>query len=45
MATSPDPRMNHLLAALPEAVWLRWQPQLELVEMPLGRCSTSPVAP
>ena len=42
MATSPDPRMNHLLAALPEAVWLRWQPQLELVEMPLGQVLYEP---
>ena len=31
-----DPRQNHLLAALPEAEWLRWQPLLEWVELPLG---------
>lgn len=31
-----DPRQNHLLAALPDAEWQRWQPQLEPVEMPLG---------
>jgi CRP-like cAMP-binding protein len=31
-----DPRTNHLLAALPDAEWQRWQPQLELVELPLG---------
>ena len=26
-----------MLAALPQAEWLRWQPQLEAVELPLGR--------
>lgn len=31
-----NPRQNHLLASLPEAEWLRWQSQLELIEMPLG---------
>jgi CRP-like cAMP-binding protein len=31
-----DPRQNHLLAALPEAEWRRWQPQLEWVDLPLG---------
>jgi CRP-like cAMP-binding protein len=28
---------NHLLAALPDAEWQRWLPQLELVEMPLSQ--------
>ena len=37
MATSPDPRLNHLLAALPAREWQHWQPQLELVDMPLGQ--------
>lgn len=37
MAASPDPRKNHLLAALPEAEWQRWLPQPEWVEMPLGQ--------
>jgi CRP-like cAMP-binding protein len=32
-----DPKANQLLAALPEAEWLRWAPQLEPVELPLGR--------
>jgi len=32
----PDPRANRLLAALPEAEWLRWAPKLELTVMPLG---------
>ena len=31
-----DPKSNHLLAALPEAEWMRWLPQLELIELPLG---------
>ncbi len=34
---APDPRQNLLLASLPEADWQRWQPQLELVAMPLGQ--------
>lgn len=37
MATSPDPRGNRLLAALPPAEWERWAPLLELVDMPLGK--------
>jgi CRP-like cAMP-binding protein len=32
-----DPRHNQLLAALPALEWLRWQPVLEWVEMPLGQ--------
>jgi CRP-like cAMP-binding protein len=32
----PDPKGNRLLAALPHADWLRWQPKLERVVMPLG---------
>ena len=32
-----DPRQNQLLAALPDAQWARWLPQLELVELPLGK--------
>jgi len=37
MTTSDDAKMNHLLAALPEADWQRWRPQLEAVAMPLGQ--------
>ena len=37
MATSRDPKKNHLLAALPDADWARWLPQLEWVDMPLGQ--------
>ena len=37
MATTIDPKKNHLLAVLPEAAWQRWQPSLEPVEMPLGQ--------
>jgi CRP-like cAMP-binding protein len=33
----PDPKRNHLLAALPETEWLRWRPQVEKVDMPLGQ--------
>jgi CRP-like cAMP-binding protein len=31
-----DPRLNHLLAALPSADWDRWAPQLEWANLPLG---------
>jgi len=31
-----DARRNLLLAAFPAADWARWEPHLELVEMPLG---------
>jgi hypothetical protein len=37
MSVTPDPRKNHLLAALPDAEWQRWLSQLELVDMPLGK--------
>ena len=36
MTVAADPKSNHLLAALPDAEWQRWLPQLEWVEMPLG---------
>ena len=32
-----DPRHNQLLAALPEAEWLRWQPYLEPVSLAYGQ--------
>jgi CRP-like cAMP-binding protein len=32
----PSPKKNHLLSSLPEAVWERWVPMLEAVELPLG---------
>ena len=35
--TSTGPRNNHLLAALPDAQWNHWQPQLESVSLPLGQ--------
>ncbi|MDI1239950.1 MAG: Crp/Fnr family transcriptional regulator [Polaromonas sp.] len=37
MAVSPDPLKNELLAALPDAEFQRWLPQLEWVDMPLGQ--------
>ncbi|WP_439517477.1 Crp/Fnr family transcriptional regulator [Hydrogenophaga sp.] len=37
MSTKSDPRQNQLLAALPDAEWQRWLPQLELVDLPLGK--------
>jgi CRP-like cAMP-binding protein len=33
----PDPKLNHLLAALPGEEWKRWVPQLELVDLKLGQ--------
>lgn len=32
-----DPRQNRLLGALPPAEWLRWQPHLEVADLPLGK--------
>ena len=37
MPMSADPKKNKLLAALPEAEWARWLPQLDWVDMPLGQ--------
>ncbi|MEO6280167.1 Crp/Fnr family transcriptional regulator [Roseateles sp.] len=37
MPRGQDPLSNQLLAALPPAEWLRWQPLLETVDLPLGR--------
>src|SRR5271168_3299399 len=39
-----DPRTNQLLAALPDSEWLRWQPHLEQVTMPLGQVLYEPGA-
>ena len=36
-AAHENPRTNHLLGALPDAEWQRWRPQLEAIELPLGR--------
>ncbi|HUD33581.1 MAG TPA: Crp/Fnr family transcriptional regulator [Variovorax sp.] len=32
-----DPKLNHLLAALPPSEWKRWQPRLQSVALPLGK--------
>jgi len=32
-----DPRQNQLLACLPDAEWQRWLPQLEPIDLPLGK--------
>jgi CRP-like cAMP-binding protein len=37
MILAADPRQNRLLAALPDAEWARWLPQLEPVDLPLGK--------
>ncbi len=36
MAVAPDPRQNHLLAALASAEWERWEALLEPIDLPLG---------
>lgn len=35
-APAPDPRLNQILAALPEADYERLLPDLQLVDMPRG---------
>jgi CRP-like cAMP-binding protein len=42
MTMPADARQNQLLAALPDAEWARWMPQLEAVEMPLGKVLYEP---
>ena len=37
MTLVSDPRQNQLLAALPDAEWAHWLPQLEPLNMPLGQ--------
>ena len=37
LPSAPDARVNQLLAALPAAEWVRWMPQLELVQLKLGQ--------
>ena len=37
MTPPNDPRRNQLLASLPEAEWQSWLPQLERVDLPLGK--------
>ncbi|MEP6549326.1 MAG: Crp/Fnr family transcriptional regulator, partial [Gammaproteobacteria bacterium] len=37
MAPMSDPKVNQLLATLPDKEWQRWLPFLEAVELPLGR--------
>jgi CRP-like cAMP-binding protein len=37
MATVPDPKRNHLLAALPDSDYQRWLPYLEAVRLGLGQ--------
>jgi CRP-like cAMP-binding protein len=37
MTNSTDPKQNQMLAALPDAEWQRWLPQLERVDLSLGQ--------
>jgi CRP-like cAMP-binding protein len=36
-SSNHDPRRNQLLASLPAAEWERWRPELEPVDLPLGK--------
>lgn len=42
MANAPDPGGNRLLAALPDAEWHRWRPQLERVSVSVGQVLSEP---
>ncbi|MBU1359332.1 MAG: Crp/Fnr family transcriptional regulator [Gammaproteobacteria bacterium] len=42
MPVLPSPHQNQLLAALPKPEWARWEPLLELVELPLGKVLYEP---
>ncbi len=42
MSSPPDPRQNHLLAALPEEDYARFSLLLEWVQMPLGKVLYEP---
>jgi len=42
MTKSLNPKKNHLLASLPEAEFQRWLPQLEVVELALGKVLYEP---
>jgi CRP-like cAMP-binding protein len=42
MSKSEEFRKNHLLAALPAEVWLRWRPHLEFVDLPLAHVVYEP---
>jgi CRP-like cAMP-binding protein len=42
MPRSADFKNNHLLSALPEAIWQRWHKQLELVDLPLAHVLYEP---
>jgi hypothetical protein len=37
MSQAIDPKLNHLLVALPKAEWQRWLPHLEQVDLALGQ--------
>jgi CRP-like cAMP-binding protein len=43
-ATPSDPRINRLLAALPDTEWQRWLPHLEAISLPLGQVLYEPGA-
>ena len=36
MVSTKNATQNQLLAAMPEAEWKRWLPEIEAIDMPLG---------
>ena len=42
MGFTERPQKNHLLAALTDSEWQRWQPHMEAVDMPLGQLLHEP---
>jgi CRP-like cAMP-binding protein len=44
-APAPDPKSNHLIAALPESELALWLPRLEWVALPLGQVLSEPGRP
>jgi CRP-like cAMP-binding protein len=42
MSDTFDPKLNGLLAALPDAIWQRWSAELEAVELQLGQVMYEP---
>jgi len=42
LPSAPTPKRNHLLASLPDDEWQRWLPELEAIDLPLGRVLYEP---
>ena len=42
MVSNKNARQNQLLAAMPEAEWKRWLPEIEAIDLPLGKVLYEP---